>query len=243
MKSIRIQENEKPVLKVCKMNCDNQLHEKLDNYELSKFLNSHSTNLLIGRPRSGKTSLLYSLFKSPELLKKVFKKIFIFQPSASRASMKDKIFNNLPADQLYEELTFDNLNEVMDKIKDINIQDPTYTHCIIFDDMTAYLKNSETLKILKELIFNRRHLHISVYFLVQSWYSVPKDIRKLFSNIFVFKVSKNEMENIFEEVVELDKKWIPQITKIVFDEPYSYLFINTESQRMFRQFDELIIDN
>ena len=74
------------------MNCDNKLHEKLDNYELSKFLNSHSTNLFIGRPRSGKTSLLYSLFKSPELLKKVYHKIFLFQPSASRVSMKDKIF-------------------------------------------------------------------------------------------------------------------------------------------------------
>ena len=243
MKSIRIQENDKPVLTVCKMNCDNQLHEKLDKYELSKFLNSHSTNSLIGRPRSGKTSLLYSLFKSPELLKKVFKKIFIFQPSASRASMKDKIFNQLPENQLYEELDYDNLKEVMDTIQDINSQDPTYTHCIIFDDMTAYLKNKDTMKILKELIFNRRHLHTSIYFLVQSWYSVPKDIRKLFSNIFVFKVSKNEMENIFEEVVELDKKYIPEITKVVFDEPYSYLFINTESQRMFRQFDELIIDN
>ena len=242
MTTIRIQENEKPKLKVCGMNCDNKLHEKLDKYEVSKFLNAHSTNLLIGRPRSGKTSLLYSLFKSPELLKKVFNKIFIFQPSASRASMKDKIFNKLPDEQLFEELDYANLSSVMNTIKSINIQDPTYNHAIIFDDMTAYLKNKDTLKLLKEMIFNRRHLHISVYFLVQSWYSVPKDIRKLFSNIFVFKVSKEEMENIFEEVVELDKKWIPEITKKVFDESYSYLFINTESQRMFRRFDELIFE-
>ena len=106
----------------------------------------------------------------------------------------------------------------------------------------SYLKNKETLKLLKELIFNRRHLHTSIYFLVQSWFSVPKDIRKLFSNIFVFKVSKQELENIFEEIVEKDKGLIPEITKLVFDEPYSYLFINTESQRLFRKFDELIIE-
>ena len=30
----------------------------------------------------------------------------------------------------------------------------------------------------------------------------PKDLRKLFSNIFVFKVNKNELETIFEEVIE-----------------------------------------
>ena len=242
MTSIRIQENDKPKLKICKMNCDNKLHEKLDNYELSKFMNSHSTNLFLGKPRSGKTSLLYSFFKSPELFKKVFNKIFIFQPSASRQSMSDKIFNKLPEEQLFEELNYDNLSSVIDTIKSINSQDPTYKHCIIFDDMTAYLKNKDTLKLLKELIWNRRHLHVTCIFLVQSWFSVPKDIRKVFSNIFIFKVSKEEMETIFEEVVELDKKHIPEITKIAFDEPYSFLFINTDSQRLFSNFNELIIE-
>ena len=239
MTSIYIKENDKPNLKVCKMNCDNKLHDKLEAYELSKFLNSHSTNLLLGVPRSGKTSLLYSLFKSNKLLRKVFNKIYLFQPSASRESMDDKIFNLLPEDQLFEELDYSSLNSVMNILKN---EEPTYKNCIIFDDMTAALKNKDTLKLLKELIFNRRHLHVSVYFLVQSWFSVPKDIRKLFSNIFVFKVSKDELETIFEEIVELDKKYIPEVTKLVFNEPYSYLFINTESQRLFRQFDELIIE-
>ena len=81
MNSITIQENEKPELKTCEMNCDSGLHKKLDRYELSRFLNCHSTNLLIGRPGSGKTSLLYSLFKSKELFKKVFHSVFLFQPS------------------------------------------------------------------------------------------------------------------------------------------------------------------
>jgi tyrosyl-tRNA synthetase len=96
--------------------------------------------------------------------------------------------------------------------------------------------------MLKEMIFNRRHLHLSIYFLVQTWYSVPKDIRKLFNNAFIFKVSKNEMENIFEEVVEQKKELIPAISKIVFSEPYQFLFINIESQRMFKNWDELVID-
>ena len=43
---------------------------------------------------------------------------------------------------------------------------------------------------------NRRHLHTSVYFLCQLYKSLEPDIRKLFSNIFLFKVSKKEMEDI-----------------------------------------------
>lgn len=237
---LKIRECAKPDLTVCKMNCDNGLHKKLEDFELTKFLNSHQTTLLIGKPRSGKTSLLYSLFKSPKLLKKTYHHIYIFQPSASRASMTDKIFDELPSENLFEELTYDDLKSVADIIK---IDDPSHHHCIIFDDMTAYLKNHATLQILKELIFNRRHLHLSIFFLVQTWFSVPKDIRKLFNNIFIFKVSKAEMENIFDEVIERRKEIIPKLCKLVYDKPYQYLFINTESQRLFKNFDEIMIDD
>ena len=113
---------------------------------------------------------------------------------------------------------------------------------IIFDDMTAYLKDNEIQKKLKNFVFNRRHKHLSIIFLVQSWISVPKDIRKLFSNIFIFKVSKNEMEQIFDEVVEQKKDYILPLMKLVYDEAHQYLFINTDSQRLFKGFDEIILD-
>ena len=70
-----------------------------------------------------------------------------------------------------------------------------------------------------------------------------KPIRKLFSNIFVFRVSKNELETIFEEVVESKKDYIYDIAKIVFSTPHQYLFINTDSQRLFKGFDEIIIND
>ena len=68
--------------------------------------------------------------------------------------------------------------------------------------MTAYLKYHETLRIFKQLIFNRRHLKTIIFFLVQTWYSVPKEIRKLFYNIFIFRVSKQENDAIYSEVIE-----------------------------------------
>jgi hypothetical protein len=230
---ISIIENESPKLKVCKMMCDGGLHEKLNNYELTSFLNGHSTTLMIGKPKSGKTSLLYSFLKSKEILRNVFDKVFLFQPSASRESMKDKIFESLPEDQKFEELSLDNLMEVQGSLDGNSL--------IIFDDMTAYLKNKEVEKKLRELVFNRRHLHLSIIFLVQSWVSVPPQIRRIFNNIFIFKTSKNEMEKIWEEVVEQHKDLVLPIMKIVFNEPHSYLFINTDSQRLFRKFDEIVI--
>ena len=231
---ISLKENDKPRLKVCEMLCDINLHDKLEKYDLTKFLNNHSTTLMIGKPSSGKTSLLYSFLKSKQLLRNVFDKIFLAQPSQSRASMKDKLFDNIPEEQKYDELNLEVLNDIEANLDEGN-------NLLICDDMTAYLKDAEISKKLKELVFNRRHKHLSIIFLVQSWISVPKDIRKMFSNIFIFKVSKIEMENIFNEVIELSKDYIMPLMKIVYDKPYQFLFINTDSQRLFKGFDELII--
>jgi hypothetical protein len=109
--------------------------------------------------------------------------------------------------------------------------------------MTAYLKDSSCRRKLKELVFNRRHKHLTIIFLVQTYLSVEKDIRKLFSNLFVFKTSKAELELIFEELVELPKDYTLPIMKLVYDVPHQYLFINTDSQRMFKGFDEIIFED
>ena len=77
---ISIKKHKKPILKNCEMRCDKPLHKKLDKFELTRFLNKHTTNLLIGRPGSGKTSLLFSLFENKEILRKVFHRIYVFQP-------------------------------------------------------------------------------------------------------------------------------------------------------------------
>ena len=236
MIQIHLKKNKKPLLPLCNFSCDTKLHPKLDEYDLTKFMNCHSVNLIIGKPGSGKTNLLFSLFKSNKLLKRVYDKIFLFQPSLSRASMKDKIFDSLPEDQKYDELTLENLQIVNDML------DEEGNNTIIFDDMGAYLKDNATKKILKEMVYNRRHKHLSIFFLVQTWFSVEKDLRKLFSNMFIFRVSKNELTNIFEEVVEQKKEIITDLTKLVFDVPYNFLFINTDSGRLFRNFDEIIIN-
>ena len=236
---ITIQKNDAPTMPKCEMLCDGGLNPKLDNYELTKFLNKHSTNLLIGSAGSGKTSLLYSMFKSNKLLKKVFHNVFLFQPNASASSIKDNIFTQIPDEQRYDELTSDNLGEVMDFVRN---EDKDYNNAIIIDDMGAYLKDYEVEKQLKDLIFNRRHYRTSVFFLVQSYMSVPLSIRKLFSNLFVFKVAKKELKTIFDELLEKQKDCYLEISKIVYDKPYQYLFLNAETQRVFKCFDELIID-
>jgi hypothetical protein len=150
--------------------------------------------------------------------------------------MKDKLFDNLPDEKKYEELTYDNLLNVMNTIKNEKTE---YNNCILIDDMTAYLKDKEVLKLFKELIWNRRHLRTSIYFLTQSWYSIPKELRRVFSSLFIFKTSIEEFQNIADELFEIKKDIIPDLRKFVYDKPYEFLFVNIDTQRYFKGWDEI----
>ena len=96
------------------------------------------------------------------------------------------------------------------------------------------------MQLFKDACFNRRHYRVSIYFLVQTYYSVPREIRKTFTNLFVFRVSKQELQTIFDEVVEQRKDLVVPISKIVWDKPHQFLFINTNENRLFKGWDELI---
>ena len=48
--------------------------------------------------------------------------------------------------------------------------------------------------------------------------------------------------NIYDELIETPKEQVLEISKMVFDAPYNYLFLNTDSGKMFKNFDEIIIE-
>lgn len=246
---IRLIENNKPNLPVCKMSCDVELNKNLNKYPLTSFLNKSQSTGIIGRPGSGKTSLLYALFKNekPALLRDVFHNIFLFQPKESSNSMSDKIFhNNLPDENLFYDLTEENLLEVFNRIKEENESDEyegVLHHCIILDDFAAHLRDSPVIKsVLKDILMNRRHLHISIFFIIQSYKSIEPDIRRLMDNYFIYKTNKQGLEQIFSEIIELPSKYIYPISNLVFDKKYNFLFINVESKTLMKNWDTIVID-
>lgn len=240
--SITIKKNSKPTLPICVMSCDKPLHEKLNKYEMTKTcMNQHHTTAIIGKPRQGKSSLMYSFMKSKNLLKKCFNSVFYICPANSMNSMDDNIFSKLPDDQVFHELNGEILDEIIERAKDREDGDKI---CLIIDDMASQLKNGDVQKALKQIAMNKRHLGIySTFIMSQTWKSVPFEVRRLYDNIFLFKVSPDEMESIFTETLPQYKSISSDIQKIVYDKPHEYLVINTGSGRLFKKFDELIIND
>ena len=97
-------------------------------------------------------------------------------------------------------------------------------------------------KIFRKIIYNRRHLKAKICILVQSFLSLPKEIRKLLNNIFMFKPSKVEFENLFDELFETNKDVAMDIMNEGYENSHDWLMLNVDSQRIYKNNgDEIII--
>ncbi len=239
--SITLKHNEAPIFPKVKFDCDEPIHKKLDKYELSReFLNESGTLMICGRPKSGKTSLTINFIQN--LFKKVYHHIYLFMPKTSRDSLHNNIFDkHLDPSQLYEELNMTTLKDVEKNL--IKNTAKKEWSLVIFDDVQSALKNANLLKTLEVLVANHRHYRVSNLILLQNFVKFPKQLRSIANNLILFKMPKTQMETIFTELIEIDKDYFDDIMDLVYDKPKQWMFINIESQRIFKEWDEILLED
>ena len=97
---------------------------------------------------------------------------------------------------------------------------------IIFDDMIADMINNKKLNpIVTELFTRGRKLNISIVFITQSYFKVPKDVRSNSTHFFIMKIpNKRELQQIaLNHSSDIDFKDFINIYKRSTKEPYSFL--------------------
>ena len=242
---ITIKKNNPINLDIPKFTCDNNvLGEHLNNHDALSLFNCYGFLCVIGRPGQGKTSLALSLItgKNPRILKKCFHHILVCMPTNSINSLAKNPFRELNPVNIYEELNAESIEDMYNKINNWSSEDEKTL--LFIDDQTASLKSSKIVEqTLKKLIYNRRHLKLFIIITSQSYVNLPLDIRKNISQLITFKPSKKEMEIIFNELIENKKNLFIDIMKEVYDEKHNFLFLNVNNQRMFKNFDEIILND
>jgi KaiC/GvpD/RAD55 family RecA-like ATPase len=239
--SITLKKNKGIDLKPPEFICDNDLGDHLNNHDMLNHLNKFTFNGFIGKPGSGKTSLMISMLtskKEKRIFRKCFNNILLVMPESSRNSLKKNVFEKHPEEKMYEELNYENITDIYNKLNEYSKENETTM--LILDDVGATLKNLSIQTTLRKIIYNRRHLKVSIFILLQSYMSLPKEIRKLFNNIFMFKPSKVEFENLFNELFEQKKDLAIDIMNFVYTDPHDYLMLNTDTQKMYKDFDEIL---
>ena len=119
-------------------------------------------------------------------------------------------------------------NDMQDVYKNINEynEDKERKILIVFDDMIAdVINNKKVNSIVADLFIRGRKLNISLVFITQSYFKVPKDVRLNSTHFFVMKIpNKRELQQIaLNHSSDINSKDFIKIYKKCTAEPYSFL--------------------
>ena len=123
-------------------------------------------------------------------------------------------------------------NDMQDVYKNIDKYNADKEHkiLIVFDDMIADMINNKKLNsIVTELFIRGRKLNISLVFITQSYFKVPKDVRLNTSHFFIAKIpNKRELQQIaINHSSDISTKDFTNIYRKCTVEPYSFLVNDT----------------
>ena len=101
---------------------------------------------------------------------------------------------------------------------------------IVFDDVIAHMISNKKLNsIVTKLFIRCRKLNISLVFISQSYFKVPKDVRNNSTHFFIMKISnKRELQQIaINHSFDINTKDFIEIYRKCTDKPYLFLVTDT----------------
>ena len=119
-----------------------------------------------------------------------------------------------------------------DVYKNINYYNPDKENkiLIVFDDVIADMnKNKKLDSVVTELFIRGRILNISLVFIKQSYFKVPKDVRLNTTDFFIAKIpNKRELQQILRNhSSDIRTEDFINIYRKCTGKPYSFLVIDT----------------
>ena len=190
--------------------------------------------LLIGPSGSGKTNALLNLIQKQDN-ENLIDKIYLYAKDLSEPKhqflikkREDAGIKNLDDPSAFAEYS-NTMDDVYNNIDDYNPRRKR-KNLIVFDDMIAdIMTNKRFQAIIKELFIRCRKLNISLVFITQSCFEVPKDVRLNYTYYLIMKIhNKRKLQNIaFDHSADTDYKDFLKIYRNYINEPYFFLTVDT----------------
>ena len=157
--------------------------------------------LIIGGSGSGKTNALLNLIKEQDDIDK----IYLYAKDLSEPKNGFLISEDAVTKHLNDPNAFIECSNSMDDVyKNTDDYNPNRTRkiLVIFDDMIAdIMTNKKFLTIIKELFITFRKLNISLVFITQSYFPVPKDVRLNSTHYLIMKLTTTKNYKILQLII------------------------------------------
>ena len=187
--------------------------------------------LIIGGSGSGKTNALLNLINNQPDIDKIYlyAKDLYETKYQYLINKREKVgLDHFDDPEAFMEYS----NDMQDVYKNIEDYNPIRNRkvLIVFDDMVADMINNNKLNpVVTELFIRGRKLNISIAFITQSYFKVPKDVRLNSTHFFNMKIpNKRELQQIaLNHSSDIDFKDFMKIYKKCTAKPYSFLVNDT----------------
>ena len=185
--------------------------------------------MIIGVSGCGKTNLLLNLIENQPDIDKIY--LYTKDPYEAKYQYLIKIRKKLGIDYHNDPRVYlEHSNDMQDVYKNINYYNPNKENkiLIVFDDMIAdMIHNKKLNSIVTELFIRGRKLNISLVFITQSYFKVPKDVRLNTTHFFITKILNNrELQQIaINHLSDISTNNFINIYRKCTTEPYSF-FVN-----------------
>lgn len=200
---------------------------------------------LVGPPGSGKSMLLANMLLKPMIL---FHKILYFTPDFrdSKTRLIKKHFDKMQKefDILCKEepktfgksfpiLTISDNLEDLPKVNDINPDNDPKRHCLIVVNDMNLTANTDKLN---EIFLRGRHSNISIIFIAQFFFKIPKNFRQTPTDIMIFALNDAHDISRFAAVcaTRIDKKEFEKMFRLATKDKFDFLYIEMEAKNINR---------
>ena len=187
--------------------------------------------LIVGGSGSGKTNALSNLINNQPDIDQIY--LYAKDPYESKYRYLINKRETIGLDHFDDPKAFlEYSNDMQNVYKSIEDYNPGKTHeiLIVFDYMIADMINNKKLnKIVTELFIRGRKRNISIAFITQSYFKVPKDVRLNTTHFFIMKIpNKTELQKIaLNHSSDIDFTDFMKIFKKHTAERYSFLVNDT----------------
>ena len=182
--------------------------------------------LIIGGSGSGKTNALINLINEQNDIDKIY--LYARDLSEPKYEYLIKKREDAGIKHLNNPNAFIECSNTVDGVyENINNYNPNRRRkmWIVFDNMIAdIMTNKKFQAIIKELFIRCRKLNISLVFITQSYFSVPKDVRLNSRHYLIMKINpKKELQKIaINHSADIDYKDFMNVYRECTKETYSF---------------------
>ena len=142
-------------------------------------------------------------------------------------------------------------NDMKDVYKNIENYNPGKKRkiLIVFDDMIGDMINNEKLLVVTELFIRGRNLNISIVFIIQSYFKVPKDVRLSSTHFFITRIpNERELQQIaldyssdidFNDFIKITKEILPSNQQQIIEQAkFTYSLLGKAFEKQIKTIED-----